>query len=221
MQTNVSDFAVPESDENLIYDGWNALCDRYAKPVFFEKSPHHSHHPAALGLMLEWIKTTACRVRVIGLVRNPMAVMHSALNLFHTDPVKRQFGWLFVNRNILRFGEKLGREQFTLVRYEDMVVAPASFFAGLCNFIGVDYQETMGHSVNDQSMTKWVDNSKFTLQLDSEALQFAKELGYCDEELVNPPKPSSGMLSRIGAQAILELKRVQSRMYNAYKRFTR
>lgn len=221
VQTNVPGFSVPESDEALIFSGWDALCGRYAQPIFFEKSPHHPHHPAALKLLLDWIYSTDYQVKVIGLVRNPMAVMYSALKLFNTNPTKRQFSWLSANQNILQIGEKLGSQKFTLVRYEDMVGAPQSFFTSICKFIEVECQEIIGRSVHDRSMKKWIEDSKYTLQIDPVVFEFAKNLGYEDEELVNPPKLKPGVLERATSEAVLELRRTRSRIYNAYKRFTR
>ena len=44
IQGNVPEFVVPENDEQLVFEGWDAMCRQFAQPVFFEKSPHHAHH---------------------------------------------------------------------------------------------------------------------------------------------------------------------------------
>ena len=36
---NVPAFQVPKDDRRLVFEGWEALCHRFAQPVFFEKSP--------------------------------------------------------------------------------------------------------------------------------------------------------------------------------------
>lgn len=133
---NVPDFRVPEDNEDLVFEGWEALCRAYAKPVFFEKSPQYPAHWAALDLILKWMEKTEFDVRFIGLVRNPMGVMYSANQLFFTDPETRQFGWAHIYRNILAMKEMVGREKFYMVRYEDLIASPEEVFGRVCDFIG-------------------------------------------------------------------------------------
>ena len=166
IQGNAPDFVVPDDAEKLVFDGWDVLCKQFARPVFFEKSPHHSHYWAALELVLRWIEKTDYRVRIVGLVRNPMAVMYSASQLFYTDPQPRQFGWAQANRNILKMAQLLGSEQFKLVKYEDLVQDPVKNFQDICNFIGIVYQDQIGESVNAHSVFKWRDDQAFDFQLD-------------------------------------------------------
>mgnify|MGYP001441820301 FL=1 len=76
-------------------------------------------------MLLEWVQqTTKYNVKIIGLVRNPLAVQYSAFKLFRTLPQKRQFDWLHIHKNLLAFKSLLDEEQFQLVRYEDIVDAP-------------------------------------------------------------------------------------------------
>ena len=220
IQANVLNFVAPDDDELLVFEGWEALCRQFAQPIFFEKSPHHVHHWAALDLMSRWIENTDFRVRIIGLVRNPMAVMHSALQLFYTDPQPRQFGWVYANRNILRMAKLLGVEQFKLVRYEDLVKSPAKGFRDICDFIGIEYQNQIGASVNTHSLFKWRDDQAFDFQLDKSVATFAQSLGYSKADLCNPPKPQAGPLQRINRILFLGFKRAQSRLYNKVKRFS-
>jgi hypothetical protein len=217
IQGNVNGFVVPQSDEQLIFEGWNALCSQFARPVFFEKSPHHSHHWAALELILQWVETTDYRVRVIGLVRNPMAVIYSALNLFHTDPRRRQFGWVNGNRNILKVAESLRNEQFKLIRYEDLVTNPKNQFKAVCEFIGVDFQSHIGASANAHSLQKWREDANFDLQLDESVANFAKELGYNHEDLLNPSKRQVGAVKRFNRDLSRRLKRAKSRLHDKVK----
>ncbi len=186
---NVPEFVVPEDDENLIFKGWEALCTKFAKPVFFEKSPQHPHHWAALHLMLKWIQTTAFDVKIIGLVRNPMAVMYSAQKLFKTDPFERQFGWVNCYRNILAIKEVVGGEQFHMVRYEDLISNPNRAFCEICDYLGLAHSSSMGEGVHGRSVQKWLKDPEFDLQLHESAVHIAQYLGYGKEAILNPPKP--------------------------------
>lgn len=218
IQGNVPDFVVPDDAEKLVFEGWNVLCKQFAHPVFFEKSPQHPHHWAALELLVSWIRTTDYQVRVIGLVRNPMSVMYSALQLFQTDPQNRQFGWAHANRNILKFGELLNDEQFYFVRYEDVVRQPELEFRKLCDFIGIDYESAVGQSVHDSSLNKWRDDVTYTLQLDESVSALAREFGYSEQDLYNPPKPEPWILDKIQRELVLKFKRGKSKVYNFIKR---
>jgi hypothetical protein len=186
---NIPDFKVPDSDYDLVFNGWEALCQRFAQPVFFEKSPQLLAQWGALSLMLEWIKRTDYNVKIIGLTRNPMAVQYSAFQLFHTRPEQRQYGWMFTQRNLLAFQQLLSDEQFMSVKYEDITQTPEKAFARICNFIGVPSHKGMGNKVHDQSLQKWVNDPFFRLQLDETVIQIARHFGYAEEDFYNPAKP--------------------------------
>ncbi|MDA3898136.1 MAG: sulfotransferase [Desulfobacteraceae bacterium] len=186
---NIPDFEIPDDDERLVFGGWNALCRKYARPVFFEKSPQHPHHWAALDLMLKWAETDEFNVRFIGLVRNPMSVMYSALELFSTDPEKRQFGWAHCQRNIMALKAMVGKDRFYFVRYEDVISQPKQAFGEVCDIIGVGRYDALGDNVHQNSVTKWIEDPAYTLQLHDSVVRVAMHFGYTEEDLYNPPKP--------------------------------
>ena len=202
VKTNVPEFQVPEDDRRLVFAGWEALCEQFAQPVFFEKSPQHLAQWAALSLLLEWIQETSFHVRVIGLTRNPLSVQYSAYQLFHSQPAKRQFGWLEIQKNLLAFQYLLPDGAFFHVRYEDIIEQPDSTFAALCGFIGVPPWPGMGGTTHSASLTKWRDDAYFTLQLDPSVKQMARHLGYSEAELDNPAKPEPPLSYRLKKQCI-------------------
>ena len=169
--------------------------------------------------MLKWIEKTDYHVRVIGLVRNPMAVMYSALQLFYTNPENRQFGWVNGNRNILKMAELLG-DKFKLVKYEDLVGNARDRFRDICSFIGVDFQEQIGASVHAESLFKWRDDQSFDFQLDESVAKFAHSLGYSEADLFNPPKPKAGPMRRFNRNLLFKIKRVQARLYDKVKQIS-
>jgi hypothetical protein len=195
LKGNMPEYEPPESDENLIFDGWEALCKTFAQPVFFEKSPQILAEWCALSLLLEWIRRTDMEVKIIGLVRNPLAVQYSAHELFSSDAERRQFGWLNIQRNLLSIQSMLPPETFKLVRYEDIIANPKPGLADLCDFIGVDYQDEIGASVHGSSKEKWMANENYTLQLDHSVRQIAQAFGYQDLELINPHKPTAATMA--------------------------
>ncbi len=188
IRKNVPDFVLPKNDRDLVFAGWEALCNRYASPVFFEKSPQILAQWGALSLMMEWIAMTSHTVRIIGLTRNPMSVMYSAWELFHSDPERRQYGWLAIHRNLMAVKSMLPEQSFLQVRYEEIINRPVEMFDEICRFIGVAPDVTLGQNVHGSSLRKWVDDEAFILQLDEAVKQMARVLGYHDEELQNPGK---------------------------------
>lgn len=196
LQRNVPGYADPGDDTALVYDGWEALCRQMARPVFFEKSPQVLAHWAALDLFLDWAGRTGMTVKVIGLVRNPLAVQYSAQELFSSDPEARQLGWLDIQKNLLAVRALLPAEQFRLVRYEEMIAHPAEVFAGLCRFVGVKPDEGIGSGVHATSREKWREDARFTLQLDPAVRRIAESFGYTTDELDNPNRPDGSATAR-------------------------
>ncbi|WP_170329153.1 sulfotransferase [Ruegeria arenilitoris] len=195
LKGNMPDYEPPENDEELIFGGWEALCKTFAQPVFFEKSPQILAEWCALSLLLEWTRRTEMEVKIIGLIRNPLAVQYSAHELFSTEAEQRQFGWLNIQRNLLSIQSMLPPDMFRLVRYEDIISDPKQGLADLCEFIGVEYEEQIGASVHTSSKEKWMANENYTLQLDPSVKQIAKAFGYQDSELINPHKPTAEKLA--------------------------
>jgi hypothetical protein len=195
LKGNMPEYDPPENDEALIFEGWEALCKVFAQPVFFEKSPQILAQWCALSLLLDWIGRTDMEVKIIGLVRNPLAVQYSAHELFSSDAERRQFGWLNIQRNLLSIQSILPPEMFRLVRYEDIISDPKQRLADLCHFIGVDYEDEIGASVHASSKEKWMENENYTLQLDPSVKQIAKVFGYQDMELINPHKPTAATIA--------------------------
>ena len=185
---NVPEFRVPDNDRDLIINGWEAISKQFAKPVFFEKTPHYIGHWACLNLILSWIKSTDFEVKIIGLVRNPMGVMYSAYQLFHTDPYERQFAWASSYRNLMAFESMLAPENFHLVRYEDIIGNPIRTFKTVCEFLDVEYDSDIGKEVRRDSVNKWQNDQNFGFQIHENVASLAKVFGYTDEELGNAGK---------------------------------
>ncbi|MFW2439048.1 MAG: sulfotransferase family protein [Arenicellales bacterium] len=213
---NIPNFTASQNDEGLVYDGWKALCQKFAKPVFFEKSPQLIHNLCALELLLKWHEKTEFNVRFIGLVRNPMAVMYSAQKLFGTDPVERQHGWADSCSNLDKFEERIGSEKFLLVKYEDLVDEPVRAFGEICSFIGVNPVGEIGKDVHSRSADAWKSAKNFTLHLDEKVAAVAKAYGYSDEELANPDKPVPSVFQEFWHGMVNKSRLARSRMVDWY-----
>jgi len=211
---NVPGFAIPNDNKKLVFEGWNALCRKFSKPVFFEKSPQYPHHWAALSLILNWVETTEFKVRFIGLIRNPMAVMYSAQKLFHTNPSERQFGWASCYRNILAMREIVGKERFQLIRYEDLISQPKQIFSNICDFLELDFNNNMGNTVHTRSVNKWREDPTFTLQFHESVVHAAMHFGYKRKELHNPPKPGMTTPEKVRRTVIGFLKLTRARLFD-------
>lgn len=210
---NVPDFAVPDDDETLVFEGWEALCRQFARPVFFEKSPQYPQQWAALDFILKWLARTAFDVRFIGLIRNPMAVMYSARELFFTDPFERQFAWAHCYRNLLAMQTMVGNERFHFVRYEELIARPQKIFKEICDYIGIEYSDAVGANVHDHSMQKWRNDPAFTLQLHESVMRMADYFGYREADVYNPLKPGESLRAKMTRYVRGTLKLATARFY--------
>jgi hypothetical protein len=183
---NLPDFVPPQDDRDLVFEGWEALCQHYAKPVFFEKSPQVLANWASVIMLLEWVKKTSFDVRLVGLVRNPLAVQHSAQLLFGSVPVARQYGWAETHRNLLALRQMLPEDRLMLLRHEDILADPQARFADLCRYVGLENSDGMGQQITARTQDRWKDDPDYTLRLHPSVVHVAKALGYHDDELQNP-----------------------------------
>lgn len=201
VRENVPGWTAPASASVLVWEGWRALCEAHG-PVFFEKSPHHLGSWAATALLLRYAQTTDHDVRVIGLVRNPLAVLHSAWTRWLTPPEARQAVWLRTMRNLLAAEALLG-DRFRLVRYEDLIAAPEREMRALTDWIGLAPHDRLGDGLHARSARKWDADEAFDLDLDPAVRAVAQRFGYTEADLHNPPKAGLGS----GEKARLALTR--------------
>lgn len=209
---NLPDLAIADNDRDLAFSSWQALCDTFAKPIFFEKSPQYPANWAALSLLMEWAKQTSIQVKFLFMFRNPQAVQYSAQKLFKTPPGMRQFGWLEAQRNLLACQAMIPQSQQMSFRYEEVTAAPKEMFGRICDFVGVPREPTLGESVSSSSLSKWKLDPQFTLKLDPAVEQMAIALGYSEEELDNP----HGVLGELGDNRSMSarMQRLKNRTYD-------
>jgi hypothetical protein len=214
LQKNLAGFVPPSDDRDLVFGGWEALCENFANPVFFEKSPQLLSNWGGRSLFLEWFRATNLQVKILLLTRNPMSVQYSAFNLFHSDPHTRQFAWLDTQRNMLAFQQLLPAGMYLPLRYEDIVAQPGPRFAEICEFIGVPVREDVGQGIHDRSMDTWREDPFFTLQPALPVRQIALRFGYTEEDLENPGKMEIAPLRRVARKAGGALKLLRSGVYS-------
>jgi len=189
----VPDYQPPAGDRALVFDGWEALCNALARPVFFEKSPQFLAHWSALSLILDWIKETKFDVKIVAMVRNPHGTMYSAAAQFGTDPQMRQYGWLEICRNLLAIEQMLPGNSFLKIRYEDLVNSPVDGFAKVCRFAGLEPESAVGSGTHAHSSEKWKMDPGYNLDLDPAVRQMALHFGYTDDELSNLKETTSSV----------------------------
>lgn len=215
IRENIPEYKVQHKDKELIFDSWEALCDRYAQPVFFEKSPQYLANWASLSLLLEWAQQTKHKAKFIGLTRNPMSVMYSAQQLFHTPPQKRQFSWLKTQRNLLAFQSIISPQDFLHLRYEEIIKDPIGSFTRIYEFIGVAPIENNEFSIHSESLEIWKTDPNFDFVLDDSVEQFALAFGYSTASLDNGSKTSANrsrsLLERANEKLKLSITRFNDR----------
>lgn len=192
LRNNVPGFEWPESPSELVFQGWDALCE--GPGHFFEKSPHHLNNWAATSLLLQYVLHTDHDVRVVALVRNPMAVIYSTWSRWLADPATRQYLWAETMRNLMVARRLIPSERFHILRYEDLIENPVEEMAKVCDFLDLERDDEVGAAVHAKSSRKWVDDERFTFTLDPTVAAIARTLGYDDEDFHNPVKPARSSL---------------------------
>lgn len=185
LNRNTKGFELPSDPEEMVFKGWEKLCESY-RPVFLEKSPHHLVQSSALELMLECeerLESTA--FLYIGLVRNPMDVLYSAWSRWRTIPEILQFEWELAYRNLEELRGKLG-SRLVFVRYEDIVrdLAPLKH---VLDFVDATPDQVPSNLLHAQSISKWKSDSSYGFQMAPSVRALAKRLGYADSDLDNAP----------------------------------
>jgi len=186
LRDNLSDFEIPSSDKELIFNGWKKLCETFG-PVFLEKSPHHLLSAEALKLICECMDVMPeIDFKFIGLVRNPMDTIYSYWKRWSVDPSETQHEWLGAYKNLEQVKEKV-KDKLLVVRYED-VVQDQSCTRKICDFIGIEYVDSMGKGFHSNAVSKWKKDKMYGFKLDPKIFQFAESFGYTANELMNDNK---------------------------------
>src|SRR3984885_11094125 len=178
---NVPRFVPPNDDEALVFEGWRALCKRFA-PVFVEKSPHHLQQWSCLELMASAVRRLPdVEFRFIGLVRNPMDMLYSAWRRWRLGPQNAQFEWFQAHQNLLRFKE-LGGDRVAVLSYETLVSHDGVARAVL-NKLAIEGSGESVSGLHKNSVLSWKRDAGYGFQLDSTVAQLAAEYGYTPEQL--------------------------------------
>ena len=181
---NVPGYAPPEDGEGLVFDGWRALCHRFA-PVFLEKSPHHLHSTSALELLLEAERRIPdVDFLYVGLVRYPMDTLYSMWRRWRLIPENKQHEWLRAYRNLIDFRARVG-DRMTTVRYEDLVRDPHEM-EELCRFVGVPWEPAMVDQLHAGSLGRWRSDPGYGYAPDHALTELARRFGYAETDRHEP-----------------------------------
>ena len=182
---NVPRFVPPNDDEALVFEGWRALCKRFA-PVFVEKSPHHLQQWSCLELLASAVRRLPdVEFRFIGLVRNPMDMLYSAWRRWRLAPQAAQFEWFQAHQNLLRFKELVG-DRLTIISYETLV-SQDGVARAMLNKMHIAGSQARVASLHKNSVLSWKRDAGYGFQLDSTVAELAAEYGYTPEDLSKQP----------------------------------
>jgi hypothetical protein len=176
---------LPETDSELVFDGWRQLCEAY-RPVLVEKSPHHLCQWSALELIMEARdRLQDVDFFIIGLVRNPMDTLYSQFQRWRSPPERVQYQWGMAYRNLLKLADRFG-ENLMILRYEDMV-SSVQHLQPVLEFCGVALGDGQQGYFHNRSVAKYRADRRFGFQLSDEISELAGSFGYSREALANEP----------------------------------
>lgn len=129
------------------------LCRRVAPLMIIDKSPVYSSRPESL----ERIYKTFPNAYFLHLIRHPRTQGNSMMNVANgmmtilsnsidhsTDPptVDPQYLWYRMQRNIMRFLERVPEERKLRLRGEDILGEPEHYFEMICRWLNLDWSES-------------------------------------------------------------------------------
>jgi sulfotransferase family protein len=174
-----TDFNIENKED--IFRIWESFIAKYC-PVFFEKSPHHLNHWASTSLIIDFALKHPDEVKIIGLVRNPLAVTYSTMKRWTSNPDWRLYKWAYTYRNLMQAEVLLPREGYRRVSYEDMISNPGKTFQDICDFIEVPYVPEIGSDIHTKSANKFANDENFTPIIQASVKLVAEYFGYHFEE---------------------------------------
>lgn len=182
LQENL-DFYKALADNELIFEGWRLLCQKYS-PVFIEKSPHHLYQWSNLELIIKCIERCPdIKFLIVVLIRNPMDTLYSMWNRWRGLPERNQHQWLIAYRNILKFKELL-KNNLVIIKYEDMI-KDGSCMKQILEFIGSSSNLDGSKYFHKGTIGKWKKDKFFGFQLDPYIITLAEEFGYKKSDMLN------------------------------------
>lgn len=121
---------------------------------------------------------------VVGLIRNPMAVLYSMWQQWGILPEEGETHYRMAYRNLLRLNPILN-ERLLTVRYEDMVRDEEALRPAY-EFIGTKAQEIEPAApFHAKSVAKWKSDPFFGFQLHEETASLVEACGYERAEIAN------------------------------------
>ncbi len=184
LKDNLPSYSKPEKEKDLIFGGWELLCEYYS-PIFLEKSPHHLFQWSALELIIECMEFLDSNVDflLVGLVRNPMDMLYSSFRRLKTSPEKLQFEWHIAYQNLLKIKEILG-DKVVIVRYEDLV-SSIDYIKPIFDFCGSCISDIDPGYLHQRSINKWKNDKLYRFSLSTDVFDLAQRFGYSQEQLIN------------------------------------
>ena len=184
--------------------GWSNI-SRSKNKIFFEKSPHHLNHKASTYLLADYANKNP-NLKVIGLVRDPRAVIYSTLDRWYANPYDRQYKWLCSYENLLLFENLISdKSQLIKIRYEDLIENPKKTLLKVVNHLNIEWQEGLGDSIHQKSKEKWKRNN-FHFHFSNEVIQLSKIYGY-DLKKFDSNKDENKFKAKISFQMLYSLVR--------------
>ncbi|RYZ41729.1 MAG: acyltransferase domain-containing protein [Myxococcaceae bacterium] len=134
-------------------DVYRRLQERSAPRLLVDKTPTYAMDVETLQRAEQMFDGN----KYIYLYRHPLPVMESILRMrfdrlfaaglfgdADVDPyIVAETVWALSNRNLLNFFDGIGRERCHWVAYEDLVADPTKVMTGVCDFLGLPFDERM------------------------------------------------------------------------------
>jgi hypothetical protein len=166
-----------------ILDLWGRLCLVNA-PIFLEKSPQHLYQRSVVRLIEECVAYHAHAVSflLVGLIRNPNAMLYSDFKRRGSDPNLNQQVWLTSYQNLFALRRRT-QMPLHIIKYEEVVSDPSALDAVLA-FTGHKRECLPTNFLHAKSVHQWRSDESYTFEISPDVRSVAETFGYADRELV-------------------------------------
>lgn len=184
LSINLDDKSYDVNNKTDLFDAWLALSKRFG-PIFIEKSPHHLLQPSVLTLLSEF--KVYCEgivdVQFVCIVRNPITTGYSQYRRWQIPPNRFYEQWKLTYLNWLSFS-RLEGEHCSLIRYEELVMNPASALRPLVDKCGIDLSKMKLKEKGIAPKEQYLNDRFFHGVPDESVISLAKKYGYKENELI-------------------------------------
>lgn len=163
----------------LIAQSIDKTLRQHGKKIWGDKVPNMHYH---MGDLLKLVP----EARIIHMIRDGRAVAASKLKRTHRHPEVTGQDWVEGNAKGVAMQQLIGKEQYKIVKYEDLLTRPEATLSDICGFLSIDYQDSMVSLEQAEGVEAYVKSSLDVSKIDAYKNELSPSLLRKVERLQKP-----------------------------------